>query len=46
MSQIEKLIEKMKQGPNKIRPEEAEKVLIAYGYVPARQKGSHISWWV
>ena len=31
----------MKNGPNKIRPEEAEKVLNAYGYVFARQKGSH-----
>ncbi len=41
MSQVNKLIEKMKCGPNKIRPDEAEKVLLAYGYKPARQKGSH-----
>lgn len=36
-----KLIEKMKQQPNGIRPEEIDKVLTAYGYIPARQKGSH-----
>lgn len=41
MPNVEKLIEKMKQQPNGIRPEEAEKVLRAYGYIPARQKGSH-----
>lgn len=28
----------MKQQPNGIRPEEVERVLAAYGYVPARQK--------
>lgn len=38
---VEKLIEKMKRQPNGIRPEEAEKVLKAYGYEPVRQKGSH-----
>ena len=38
---VKKLIEKMKQQPNGIRPEEVEKVLGAYGYIPARQKGSH-----
>lgn len=41
MAQVEKIIEKMKRQPNRIRPEEAEKVLGAYGYEPARQKGSH-----
>lgn len=41
MPTVKKLIDKMKQQPNGIRPEEAEKVLEAYGYVPARQKGSH-----
>ncbi len=41
MPSIEKLIDKMKRQPNGIRPEEAEKVLIAYGYIPVRQKGSH-----
>ncbi len=41
VSNVKKLIEKMKQQPNGIRPEEAEKVLSAYGYIPARQKGSH-----
>lgn len=41
MPNVKKLIEKMKQQPSGIRPEEAEKVLAAYGYVPVRQKGSH-----
>ncbi len=41
MPNVKKLIEKMKLQPNGIRPEEAEKVLAAYGYIPARQKGSH-----
>ena len=38
---IDKLIQKMKRQPNGIRPEEAEKVLKAFGYEPVRQKGSH-----
>lgn len=38
---VEKIIQKMKQQPNGIRPEEAEKVLKAYGFEPVRQKGSH-----
>ena len=42
MPSVEKIIEKMKRQPNSIRPEEAEKVLAAYGYLPVRQKGSHI----
>jgi predicted RNA binding protein YcfA (HicA-like mRNA interferase family) len=37
----EKIIDKMKRQPNGIRPEEVEKVLMAYGYEPVRQKGSH-----
>lgn len=41
MPTVKKLIDKMKQQPNGIRPEEAEKVLESHGYVPARQKGSH-----
>lgn len=41
MANIEKIIKKMKQQPNGIRPEEADKVLKAFGYEPARQKGSH-----
>ncbi len=40
MTNVKKLIEKMKQQPNGMRPEEVEKVLEAYGYVPARQKGA------
>lgn len=41
MPSIEKIVDKMKRQPNVIRPEEAEKVLKAYGYEPVRQKGSH-----
>lgn len=41
MPSVKKLIEKMKQQPNGIRPEEAEKVLGAYQYISVRQKGSH-----
>ena len=41
MSNLEKLIEKMKRQPNGIRPEEAEKVLKAFVYEAVRQKGSH-----
>lgn len=38
---IEKIIRKMKQQPNGIRPEDADKVLHAFGYKSVRQKGSH-----
>lgn len=41
MPSVEKIIDKMKRQPNGIRPEEAEKVLNAYGYQLVRQKGSH-----
>ena len=41
MPSVEKIIDKMKRQPNGIRPEEAEKVLKAFGYEPVRQKGSH-----
>lgn len=41
MSNIRKIIDKMKRQPNGIRPEEAEKVLNAIGYKAVRQKGSH-----
>lgn len=41
MPSVEKIIDKMKRQSNGIRPEEAEKVLKAYGYEPVRQKGSH-----
>lgn len=41
MAGIEKIIEKMKCQPNGIKAEEAERVLISYGYNPVRQKGSH-----
>ena len=39
MPPIDKIIEKMKTSPNSIRPEELERVLLAYGYRFARQKG-------
>lgn len=32
MSSVDKIIDKMKRQPNGIRPDEAEKVLNAYGY--------------
>lgn len=38
---IQKIINKMHNQPNGIRPEEAEKVLENAGYVFDRQKGSH-----
>ena len=42
MSQIEKLIERMKSQPNGVRPDEAQRVLNAYGYRLDRQRGSHM----
>ena len=41
MSNVDKIIDKMKRQPNGIRPEEADKVLNAFGYQLVRQKGSH-----
>ena len=41
LSNVQKIINKMKQQPNGIRPEEAERVLNAIGYKCVRQKGSH-----
>lgn len=41
MSNIQKIIDKMRRQPNGIRPEEAEKVLNHIGYEFVRQKGSH-----
>ena len=41
MANVEKIIDKMRRQPNGIRPEEAEKVLKAFGYEMVRQKGSH-----
>lgn len=41
MANVKKIIAKMKSAPNTIRPEEAEKVLKAYGYEFGRQRGSH-----
>lgn len=38
---VDKVIEKMKRQPNGIRPEDADKVLNAFGYEAVRQKGSH-----
>ena len=42
MSQIEKLIERMKSQPNGVRPDEAQRVLNTYGYRLDRQRGSHM----
>ena len=41
MSSVEKIIDKMKRQPNGIRPDEAERVLNAYGYKMVRHRGSH-----
>ena len=41
MSNIDKIIDKMNRQPNGIRPDDAEKVLGAFGYEVVRQKGSH-----
>lgn len=41
MAGVEKLIEKMHNQPNGIRPAEAEKLLENGGYHFVRQKGSH-----
>ena len=41
MPSVDKIVEKMKNQPNGIRPAEADKVLRAYGYDTVRQKGSH-----
>ena len=41
MPSVEKIIEKMKNQPNGIRLQEADKVLMAIGYRLDRQKGSH-----
>ena len=38
---VEKIIKKMRNQPRGIRIEEAEKVLVAYGYHFNRQRGSH-----
>lgn len=42
MAQIDKIIDKMKNAPNGIRPEDAAKVLEYFGYRLDRQKGSHM----
>ena len=44
MASIEKLIDKMKVQPNGISLQEAERVLISYGYTFLRQRGSHRSY--
>ncbi|GHU88400.1 hypothetical protein FACS1894202_04420 [Clostridia bacterium] len=41
MPSVEKIIEKMRNQPNGIRFIEADKVLMACGFVFERQKGSH-----
>ncbi len=41
MPSVDKLVEKMRQQPNGITIHEAEKVLLAFGFRFARQKGSH-----
>jgi len=42
MPSVEKIIEKRKNQPNRIKLQEAEKVLSGYGYNKNRQRGSHM----
>ena len=44
MSSVEKVIQKMKNQPNGISWQEADKVLVAHGYTMLRQSGSHRSY--
>jgi predicted RNA binding protein YcfA (HicA-like mRNA interferase family) len=41
MANEEKIVTKMKNQPHGIRMDEADKILIKYGYRLDRQKGSH-----
>lgn len=41
MSSIDKILNKMKQQPRGITFKEAERVLIHYGYILVRSRGSH-----
>jgi predicted RNA binding protein YcfA (HicA-like mRNA interferase family) len=41
MANIKKVIQKMVNQPNGISPQEADRVLSAYGYRLDRQNGSH-----
>ena len=41
MASVDKIVDKMKRQPNGISPNEAEKVLVYYGYRFDRQNGSH-----
>jgi len=41
MAKIQKVIQKMKNQPNGILPQEADRVLSAFGYKLDRQRGSH-----
>ncbi len=42
MSQLEKLIEKMRQSKTDVRFTDLEQILIHSGYARIRQKGSHV----
>ena len=41
MASVAKIVEKMKNQPNGIKFEDAEKVLNHYGYVVTTKRGSH-----
>jgi predicted RNA binding protein YcfA (HicA-like mRNA interferase family) len=41
MASVKKIVQKMKNQPNGISPEEVARVLAAWGYHLDRQKGSH-----
>ncbi len=41
MAKREKRLEKLRQNPKNVRPDELDAVLTSAGFVVARQKGSH-----
>lgn len=41
MTKREKRLEKLRQNPKNVRPDELDAVLTSEGFVVARQKGSH-----
>jgi predicted RNA binding protein YcfA (HicA-like mRNA interferase family) len=44
MAGVEKIIQKMRNQPNGISPQEADRVLTANGFSLLRQRGSHRSY--
>ena len=44
MPTVKKLLKKMKQQPNGITPDEADRILQHYGYTLKRKEGSHFQY--